>query len=367
MFTRNQKVCRQYRAGFAVVATSAALTSVFAQPNLEVRIENAVQSNFAAFIYQATDVGATTPQIVVLRNIGPSDLLFPSASPISVDGGFAEQFELVQPPLESGNKLSPNGSTAFLVRFAPTIPKAQMSAFVRIASNDPDTSLFSINVTGIVPVADMVVTADGQSVTEGNQLNLPQTVVGQVSSRTVTIQNAGQRPLTLTSPIDVSGGFGSNAFSVVEPATDTVPPGESVTFEARFAPQQAGSASATIGITSNDIGNFPNGRLTFVVRGVASPAPDDDDANSGGTPDDVNTDQEEIDADDDNGTPIDDAGANTDATDDENAEAVEDAEIDSIEDEIVKSAFGGFCGGGLGFAPLASLAGLVAIKRRRRT
>jgi hypothetical protein len=122
---------RSFRNILSAVVLCVTPVAAWAQPNIniEVRIESQIQANFDSFTYLPTDVGDTNPQVVTIRNIGPGDLQFPSASPIILDGAFPGQFEVVQPPMETVTNLSPNGRTAFLLRFRPTNQKADKHCF----------------------------------------------------------------------------------------------------------------------------------------------------------------------------------------------------------------------------------------------
>lgn len=265
------------RAWSVALATGLSAVSAMGQPNIEVRIDSLIQAPNQEFVFGATDIGESTPLIVVIRNIGSANLEFSSSAPIFFSGGFAEQFALIQPPLEAGNLLSPNGSTAFRVDFEPTIAKRFLPTTLSIPSNDPDAPVFSLQLRGVVPVPEMVIRQDGQLIAPQSQVNFPATPIGQSSEVDVTVSNEGERPLELTDAVEAFGGFGSAAFSVVQPAVSTLPAGQSTTFTVVFAPTQTGSLSANVGINSNDIGNFSAGRFTFVVRGVGQPAADEAD------------------------------------------------------------------------------------------
>ncbi|MBK8913657.1 MAG: hypothetical protein IPM64_03485 [Phycisphaerales bacterium] len=99
-----------------LIGISAAAT---AAPVLEVRVDNVVQQNNATVTLQGVRAGETSPRIIVLRSIGDQNLNFTSTPPVVLFGGDDFLFTLIQPVLEEGNKLSPNGSTAFRVDFAP--------------------------------------------------------------------------------------------------------------------------------------------------------------------------------------------------------------------------------------------------------
>jgi hypothetical protein len=325
--------------GWSTLGIGLGVSMATAQPNIEVRIQSAIQTPNQEFVFGSTEVGQSTPLIVVVRNIGSASLQFPSAAPVALSGGFAEQFALIQPPLEGGNVLSPNGSTAFRVDFAPTLAKRFMGALVSIPTNDPDTPIFNLQLRGVVPVPEMVVSQTGQVIAPQSQLNMPATAIGQTSELLVTIENAGERPLELTAALDTFGGFGSDSFAIEQPDTDTIQPNQAATFVVRFAPNRTGSLTTNVGITSNDIGNFPNGRFTFVVRGVGRAAEP-----SGG--DEVQPPAN------DEGAPIDEDDAGQD----------EQTEEGLAEDLLGGSA----CGFGVPFGMVGCLASLMTARGLRR-
>ncbi len=138
------------RMNWALAAAGAigcGMPAALAQPQIEVRIDSVIIENNHEHDFPLTEIGATVPLIVVVRNIGSEDLVFTNYPPIDMGGGFSEQFVLIQPPLEAGNKLSPNGSTAFRVDFAPTFEYYRLSTRLFLWTNDPGT-LFAITVAG---------------------------------------------------------------------------------------------------------------------------------------------------------------------------------------------------------------------------
>lgn len=372
MFTNARNAMN--RMTLAAVAFSGSVA--MAQPNIEVRINGVIQTLNQEFVFDSTDVGDSTPLIVVVRNVGSQNLEFPSSTPIFLSGGFAGQYALIQPALETGDMLSPNGSTAFRVDFSPTIAKHFMPATVSIPTNDPDSPIFNLNLRGVVPVPQMVISQNGQLIAPQSQVNLAATPVGETSELEVTIANDGERPLELTAPVETFGGFGSGAFSIIQPGADTLQAGESTTFVVLFAPTQTGALTANVGISSNDVGNFSNGRFTFVVRGVGQPGL----AETGGNSDepvadngDANTDGQQDETLDD-GEPIDNAvpdetseQADSAREDAENADNVEEA-VDNLDELLTDDLLApkGLCGFGAPLGMMCCLASLLSGKASYR-
>lgn len=359
------------RNAWATVITAATISAgASAQPNIEVRILNAVQSPGAEFSFEPTDVGSSVPLIVVVRNIGSESLQFPSSTPVFFSGGFSDQFELIQPPLEAGNRLSPNGSTAFRVDFSPDLPKAEMFTTVVIPTNDPDSPVFSLSLRGLVPVPELAVSIEGQSLAPRSQANFPQTAVGETNEMYLMIANSGDRPLEIADELEVFGGFGADQFSIQQSAIGALQPGDSVEVIVVFAPTRTGSATATVGISSNDIGNLPAGRFAFNVRGVgtaaiAGDAEGDDEPAAGNH----NSPEEDTSSNNENGNGStgadnavdDDLGHDTDTDNDgtfgdsNEIGFEEDEDLQQQRSPITPCGFGGPFGLALGLASLASL------------
>lgn len=365
--------------GSAVLAAILSAAGANAQSNIEVRIESVVVPNFHQHFFPGTAIGDVYPQVVVVRNIGSQDLLFTENPPVFLDGAFPSEFELVQPPLESGNKLSPNGSTAFLVRFKPVTPFANPSAFARIYTNDPDTPLFSLSLRGTTLLPDLAVVVDGVEQTLDSQLTFAPTTVGDSLTRTLMIANVGSAPLTIFSNPQLSGS-GAAAFQVTSLATTTIAAGDAVDVQVTFAPTAGGVQSAQLSMTTNDLG-MPSGqfRLNLVGTGVAAPQDDADEPNDDGQDDNQADEPQDEFADDGN---QDDGGqndgnndggdeANDNAggeVDGEEFDAEEEEIIDELTEEVIRGGrfLGSPCGAGLGFAPLACMALMIGAGRRGR-
>lgn len=240
----------------AAVGAVALLAAVApAQPNLVVRIDGQVRSNHDGYEFAATDLGESRNVVVVLRNEGNEDLIFTETPPIMLAGGFAENFELVQPALEPGNKLSPNGSTAFLVRFNPGIATTTvLFSHVYIWTN-AGAAPFHIPVRGQVRFPRMIVRMAGEVIPDGGLAALPDTFVGESTDVVFTIENAGTAALRITEepPALIAGGLGEFVMEVVEQPAIEVGAGASTTFTVRFTPTQARLYTTRLFIYVNEL------------------------------------------------------------------------------------------------------------------
>ena len=102
-----------------------------------------------------------------------------------------------------------------------------------------DYALDKHEVEPAVPEPDIVV--------EPAELEWPTTAVGCVEEQSVVVYNVGEGPLTLSATaVEGPGGWSS------EMRTDTIPPGESITFIVRFEPTDIGEASGDVVVRSDD-------------------------------------------------------------------------------------------------------------------
>lgn len=87
-------------------------------------------------------IGATSSLTFTIKNVGSADL---TGLGITIDGVNSSDFTVTSnrtAPLSG-----PNGTTTFVVRFAPTTLGAKM-ATVHVASNDADEAPFDITLSG---------------------------------------------------------------------------------------------------------------------------------------------------------------------------------------------------------------------------
>jgi hypothetical protein len=248
MRTRNNN--RKWMGIAAGAMSGLATTATLAQPVLEVRVNSVVMTPNQEVNLGQADLGNSIPLIVVLRNIGSQDLLFTESPPIFVFGGFESDFTLIQPPLETGNKLSPNGSTAFRVDFTPSRVSPYISTRVFISTNSTP-SIYPLTLVGTGNGPIMVVKSGSSSIRNGAGYSFPPTPVGQSATTSFTIENIGNRPLRLTGvpPIVLAG---NTAFSVVEqPAAEIAPGGESE-FSLSFTPTGVQDHTGSLSIVNNE-------------------------------------------------------------------------------------------------------------------
>ena len=183
--------------------------------------------------------------------------------------------------------VSAGGSTNFTVTFNPSSTGAKTAA-LDIASSDSDENPFDISLSGTATEAEIAVDAPSASdITSGSHTETFTTVdrtSGTTSvQETFTIRNTGNANLT----VSISNS-NTTDFQVTSSPTSPVSGSGSTNFTVTFNPQSAGSKSATLTITNNDL---DEGSFTINLSGTATEAevaveqPIGTDVSDGGTVD----------------------------------------------------------------------------------
>lgn len=134
----------------------------------EIAVEQPAGTNLvdgtASVAFGAVLTGATANRTFTIKNTGGADL---TGLSIKFDGLDAGDFTVTTSPIAP--VAGPNGSTTFIVRYAPAIAGAKTAA-LHINNNDSDENPFDINLTGrgLAPNADN----DGDGVTNAAEVNL---------------------------------------------------------------------------------------------------------------------------------------------------------------------------------------------------
>jgi len=210
---------------------------------------------------------------VTIQNNGQANLTLSSSPAVQKTGTDSAQFTLGQP---SSTTLTPASTTNFTIRFTPAAGQSGVkTAQLRIASNDPNTPTFILNLT-----AKATLTAEPEiDVKQGSTVyttntntydfgNVRSTLSG--SAVTFTIRNLGTANLTLTVPPTLSGANG-NQFSVnAAGMSPSLAVNNTTTFTVTFSPTSEGTKNATVSIANNDTDEAP---FTFNLTGFATAAP----------------------------------------------------------------------------------------------
>ncbi len=203
----------------------------------------------AARDFGATALGTDTSRTFTVRNTGDMDL---TGLALTLDGAHAADYAAVTPP---ATMLASGASTTFVLRFAPSAAGVR-TATLQVASNDPDENPFDVALSGTGTVPEIAVEQPaGDGVADGGARDFGTHLVGAEASRTFTIRNVGNAPLSGVG-VAIAGPHGSEFTLTSAPATP-VAAGGSATFVVRFAPAATGARNAALTIASSDADEAP--------------------------------------------------------------------------------------------------------------
>lgn len=188
--------------------------------------------------------GASEPILVTVANTGTGSLLISS---VTLEGGDADAFGLTRDTC-SGTSLDASATCEVDVVFTPT-SDGQKSVNLRIASNDPDQPLASVELAG-GPTPSL---APGEPAVDAGSVP-----VGQVGESTaVTFVNRGNVALSIQSvslASDDPQHPDQDQFQIVQDTTtctaEDLQPDTQCTVDVVFAPTSAGLKSARLDVVS---------------------------------------------------------------------------------------------------------------------
>jgi Abnormal spindle-like microcephaly-assoc'd, ASPM-SPD-2-Hydin/HYDIN/CFA65/VesB-like, Ig-like domain/K319L-like, PKD domain len=189
--------------------------------------------------FGSQDVNTTsTAQTVNISNTGNGDLVISS---IAFSGGNSGDFTFTSDPLPL--TVAPGGNAEINVKFAPTAAGARTTTMFITHNAATLPSSVSLTGTGIAPVIDLSSTS----------VNFGNLQVNSTANSNLTIRNTGTSNLVI-SAMSITGPNASEfSFSAAPPIT--IAPGTANVVTLTFAPQQSGTRTATLNITSNAAGS----------------------------------------------------------------------------------------------------------------
>ncbi len=228
------------------------------EPNIVVEEPaNTPLVSFASTVtFPVTEAGTQSePKVFTIRNTGAVPL---TGIFVNVTGS---QFSVTTAGMAS--TLAPGASTTFSARFNPnqpassTGPESEVSGFIEIVSNDPETASFFVNLRGRAMTRKLQIEQPaGTALINGSTRYFGLGLVGTAGlPRTFTVTNAGESPQR---GIAVSlQGVGADAYVLDNSGLPgTLAAGTSASFTVLFHPVGAGLRTVTLKTESDDFGDI---------------------------------------------------------------------------------------------------------------
>ena len=191
------------------------------------------------------EVGVQSTKTFTVRNVGNLPL---NGLGRSFSGGQTAEYSATA---LGSTTLAPGASTTFDVTVQPTGPGPRQTT-LRIASNDGNENPFDIALTalGLIAEIDVEYPANNSLVDGLSMMDFGDSGIGDVVTRTVWIENTGGIALTGVQASVV--GVDAAEFTVTQPASSTVVPGQRRSFDVSYIPTIDGAVAASLRIASND-------------------------------------------------------------------------------------------------------------------
>lgn len=173
--------------------------------------------------------------------------------------------------------IAAGSSLDFTVTFTPTASGIRNTTLT-IANNDANENPYNFLIQGngtIVASVDINVKGNGQTIPDNsiypmgtNWTSFGAVTVGGSITRTFTIENLGSTALSLTGTpyVQITGPHAALFTVTVQPSSNSISGGASLTFDITFNPNTPGAKNATVTIPSNDPDENP---YNFNINGTA--------------------------------------------------------------------------------------------------
>lgn len=205
-----------------------------------------------------------TKKTFTIRNTGIAPL---EISAVALNGIDAADFSLNTSTLATS--IPPSGSTTFDLTLSPAALGLR-TASLSIQGNLQGGDHFEISLTGTGAYPNIVIESPtGLELVNGeSEVNLGSAVPNSTLSRTFTIRNDGDSPI---SRLAFSLPGWENTIFGIDPtnALPPVAPGEWITFQVLFRPDQIGNFSSTLRVWSDDADNSP---FAIAISGSGAPS-----------------------------------------------------------------------------------------------
>jgi large repetitive protein len=198
-------------------------------------------------------VNSTESRSFTVKNTGTGFLTLQSLA--IVEGGATFSFSPQTPPVTNVT-LGNNGAYQFFINFTPTAEGVFTgSIMVNTSEGNVTVRLRGRSTLTTTKPPRLVVTP---MALEFNNVN-----IGEVATRSLTLRNVGENPLTF-STLSITAGLDSGFFFSTQPTLTTLNAGQSFTLNVSFRPKTANQVTGSILIESD------GGSFTITLRGRGS-------------------------------------------------------------------------------------------------
>lgn len=229
-------------------------------PEISISVNSVAYAHNSTFDFGSIPLDSSIAKVFTITNTGSAVLSLTGDTIVLFSGSDTGMFQLSSQPSSS---IAIDGTTTFIITYAPTGAESVKSASIIILNSDSDEGSYKINLTGTTPaaptgstdaeigvdVSDVIIINNGTFDFGGNE-------VGSTIVKTFTISNSGSGVLGVTGTPEVTTGDAS-MFTVSAPLSPTVAIDSFTTFTVTYVPTgEAGLKTTTLTIVNSDNSSF---------------------------------------------------------------------------------------------------------------
>lgn len=169
-------------------------------PDIEISVNGGVIASGGTFAFGNSNSGVLNQKSLTIRNVGASPLTVSAIAaglPVGASAGASNPWSVWASPMT----VPAGSSIGGYVNFAPTFA-GDYTGVLQISSNDTDENPYLVNLTGTgvgtVAAPELNLALGGVDVPMGGSIPYGETAAGTPVSKTYSITNTGDAPLTLS-------------------------------------------------------------------------------------------------------------------------------------------------------------------------
>lgn len=259
-----------------VTLTGSAATAT-SGPEISVFIGTVEQARGSSIDFGSIARGTTITKDFIVKNTGTANLSVTNViSTLTPSGLTTPAFTLSL--LSGGSSIAPGGSATFRTTFKPMAKSTSYSATWNINNNDADENPYNFTLTGASNALDseISVSFDGADMPHNGTIAFGSGVnVGTSVSKSITITNSGDAPLTISTfglSNSVTGGANVPPYAFGSLASN-VAPGASATITVNYRPIVASTADNWVLTINNSDADEAAYKINLNASSVASTTP----------------------------------------------------------------------------------------------
>ena len=239
------------------------------KPQIFIQQDTTTINPHGEFNFGNTAIDELKELTFTIGNAGEANLNFILVNDkrVNIENNTGDYFTVVQP---ATGVVIPDSTTTFIIRFNPVTEGSNFLATITIKTNSQNDDEFSFAVrgNGYIKRPQITVSQSASVINPHGEYDFRNVAIGESKEIVFTVGNLGEADLNFITVDDNRVNLANNTgsyFTITQPTTSTVTPGNTTTFSIIFNPTVEGSNfTANVLIQTN---SQNNDEFLFAVRG----------------------------------------------------------------------------------------------------